>query len=166
MDEPSLLSGSVTNKFTRVSNYAKWAYHDGNPGNQDVWNVYVVEGADPSETRIDNNHGNYNSRVSDRYVEDADYLRIKNIVLSYSFPRSICKKLMLQSLKLSGNVQNLYTFTGYTGYDPEVGSQNGQYSMSGQGMLMYGVDTGRVPAPRSFIFTLEATHARGNILRN
>lgn len=157
MDEPSLLSGSVTNKFTRVSNYAKWAYRDGNPGNQDVWNVYVVPGADPSETRIDNNHGNYNSRVSDRYVEDADYLRIKNIVLSYSFPRSICKKLMLQSLKLSGNVQNVYTFTGYTGYDPEVGSQNGQYSMSGQGMLMYGVDTGRVPAPRSFIFTLEAT---------
>ncbi len=157
MDEPSLLSGSVTNKFTRVSNYAKWAYRDGNPGNQDVWNVYVVPGADPSETRIDNNHGNYNSRVSDRYVEDADYLRIKNIVLSYSFPRSICKKLMLQSLKLSGNVQNLYTFMGYTGYDPEVGSQNGQYSMSGQGMLMYGVDTGRVPAPRSFIFTLEAT---------
>lgn len=157
MDEPSLLSGSVTNKFTRVSNYAKWAYRDGNPGNQDVWNVYVVPGADPSETRIDNNHGNYNSRVSDRYVEDADYLRIKNIVLSYSFPRSICKKLMLQSLKLSGNVQNLYTFTGYTGYDPEVGSQNGQYSMSGQGMLMYGVDTGRVPAPRSFIFTFEAT---------
>ena len=157
MDEPSLLSGSVTNKFTRVSNYAKWAYRDGNPGNQDVWNVYVVPGADPSETRIDNNHGNYNSRVSDRYVEDADYLRIKNIVLSYSFPRSICKKLMLQSLKLSGNVQNVYTFTGYTGYDPEVGSQNGQYSMSGQGMLMYGVDTGRVPSPRSFIFTLEAT---------
>lgn len=157
MDEPSLLSGSVTNKFTRVSNYAKWAYRDGNPGNQDVWNVYVVEGADPSETRIDNNHGNYNSRVSDRYVEDADYLRIKNIVLSYSFPRSICKKLMLQSLKLSGNVQNVYTLTGYTGYDPEVGSQNGQYSMSGQGMLMYGVDTGKVPTPRSFVFTLDAT---------
>ena len=157
MDEPSLLSGSVTNKFTRVSNYAKWAYRDGNPGNQEVWNVYVVEGADPSETRIDNNHGNYNSRVSDRYVEDADYLRIKNIVLSYSFPRSICKKLMLQSLKLSANVQNVYTFTGYTGYDPEVGSQNGQYSMSGQGMLMYGVDTGKVPTPRSFVFTLDAT---------
>ena len=157
MDEPSLLSGSVTNKFTRVSNYAKWAYRDGNSGNQNVWNVYVVEGADPSETRIDNNHGNYNSRVSDRYVEDADYLRIKNIVLSYSFPRSICKKLMLQSLKLSANVQNVYTFTGYTGYDPEVGSQNGQYSMSGQGMLMYGVDTGKVPTPRSFVFTLDAT---------
>lgn len=157
MDEPSLLSGSVTNKFTRVSNYAKWAYRDGNSGNEDVWNVYVAPGADPSETRIDNGHGNYNSRVSDRYVEDADYLRIKNIVLSYSFPRDMVKKLSLQSLKLSANVQNVYTFTGYTGYDPEVGSQNGQYSMSGQGMLMYGVDTGRVPNPRSFIFTLDAT---------
>lgn len=157
MDEPSLLSGSVTNKFTRVSHYAKWAYLDGNSGNQNVWNVYVVPDADPSETRIDNNHGNYNSRVSDRYVEDADYLRIKNIVLSYSFPRNMIKKMMLQSLKLSANVQNIFTFTGYTGYDPEVGSQNGQYSMSGQGMLMYGVDTGRVPTPRSFVFTLDAT---------
>lgn len=157
MDEPSLLSGSVTNKFTRVSHYAKWAYRDGNSGNQNVWNVYVVPDADPSETRIDNNHGNYNSRVSDRYVEDADYLRIKNIVLSYSFPRNLIKKMMLQSLKLSANVQNIFTFTGYTGYDPEVGSQNGQYSMSGQGMLMYGVDTGRVPTPRSFVFTLDAT---------
>lgn len=157
MDEPSLLSGSVTNKFTRVSNYARWAYLDGNSGNQNVWNVYVVPDADPSETRIDNNHGNYNSRVSDRYVEDADYLRIKNIVLSYSFPRDMIKKMMLQSLKLSANVQNIFTFTGYTGYDPEVGSQNGQYSMSGQGMLMYGVDTGRVPTPRSFVFTLDAT---------
>lgn len=157
MDEPSLLSGSVTNKFTRVSNYAKWAYRDGNSGNLNVWNVYVAEGADPTETRIDNNHGNYNSRVSDRYVENADYLRIKNIALSYSFPRNVVKKLMLQNLKLSANVQNPFTLTGYTGYDPEVGSQNGQYSMSGQGMLMYGVDTGRVPSPRAYIFTLDAT---------
>ena len=72
MDEPSLLSGSVTNKFTRVSNYAKWAYRDGNPGNQDVWKAYVVPEADPSETRIDHNQGNDNSQVGDRYAEDAD----------------------------------------------------------------------------------------------
>lgn len=122
-----------------------------------MWNVYIAPDTDPSVTRIDNEHGNYNSRVSDRYVEDASYLRIKNIVLSYSFPRNSVKKLYLQSLKLSASVQNIYTFTGYTGYDPEVGSTNGQYSMSGQGMLMYGVDTGRVPSPRSFIFTLDAT---------
>lgn len=133
MDEPSLLSGSITNKYARTLGFARWSYYDGNSGNDNVWNVYIAPDTDPSVTRIDNEHGNYNSRVSDRYVEDASYLRIKNIVLSYSFPRNSVKKLYLQSLKLSASVQNIYTFTGYTGYDPEVGSTNGQYSMSGTG---------------------------------
>lgn len=157
MDEPSMIAGSASNKFTRVSNYAKWCYYDGNSGNDDVWNVYVTPDADPLIPRIDNQHGNFNSRVSDRYVEDASYIRIKNIVLSYSFPKKMLKKLRLQKLVLSANVQNAFTFSNYSGYDPEVGSQNGQFSMSGQGMLMYGVDTGKVPTPRSVIFGLEVT---------
>jgi len=158
MDDPSLTPGGAAwNKYVRTGNYARWAYHDGNSGNLNVWNVYVAEGAEPSIPRIDNLHSNYNSRVSDRYVEDASYLRIKNITLTYSIPKKYCKKLYMQDLRLSANIQNVATITGYTGYDPEVGSQNGQYSMSGQGMLMYGVDTGRVPAPRSVIFGIEAT---------
>lgn len=157
MDEPSMIGGAASNKFTRVSNYAKWCYYDGNSGNDDVWNVYVSPDADPLIPRIDNQHGNFNSRVSDRYVEDASYIRIKNIVLSYSFPKKMIQKLKLQKLVLTANVQNAFTFTNYSGYDPEVGSQNGQFSMSGQGMLMYGVDTGKVPTPRAFIFGLEMT---------
>ena len=157
MDEPSKVNSKATNKFLRVNDYAHWAYYDGNPGNDNIWNVYVAPGADNSETRIDNLHGNYNSRISDRYVEDASYVRLKNIVLTYSFPKKLIKRFYLENLRLSANIQNVYTLTGYTGYDPEVGSQNGQYSMSGQSMLMYGVDTGRVPTPRSFIFGIEAT---------
>lgn len=157
LDEPSMIQGSVTNKFKRVVNFARWAYVDGNSGNQNIWNVYVAPGADDSMTRIDSQHNNYNSRVSDRYVEDASYLRIKNIVLNYSMPKKWIRKLYLQRLDLSLNIQNVYTFTGYTGYDPEVGSQNGQYSMTGQGILMYGVDTGKVPTPRAFIFGIDAT---------
>ncbi len=157
MDEPSMLQGYIANKFARVGNYAHWAYADGNSGNTDVWNVYVAPGADDSMPRIDSNHSNYNSRVSDRYVEDASYLRIKNIVLSYSLPKKWIRKVYLQNLNVSFNVQNVCTFTGYTGYDPEVGSQNGQYTMQGQGMLMYGVDTGKVPSPRAFIFGIDAT---------
>ena len=157
MDDPSFFSGAASNKYLRVCNYARWAYYDGNTGNDNVWNVYVAPGTDDSETRIDNQHANYNSRVSDRYVEDASYLRLKNIVLSYRVPSKYICPLHLQSLKLSANLQNVYTLTGYTGYDPEVGSQNGQYSMQGQGVLMYGVDTGKVPAPRTYIFTVEAT---------
>ena len=158
MDDPSLTPGGAAwNKYVRTANYAKWAYVDGNSGNLDVWNVYVADGAEPSIPRIDNLHNNYNSRVSDRYVEDASYLRIKNITLTYNVPKNLLKKFHLSDLRLSANIQNVCTLTGYTGYDPEVGSQNGQYSMSGQGMLMYGVDTGRVPSPRSFIFGIEAT---------
>lgn len=158
MDDPSLTPGGAAwNKYVRTANYAKWAYIDGNSGNLDVWNVYVAPGAEPSIPRIDNLHNNYNSRVSDRYVEDASYLRIKNITLTYNVPKNLLKKYHLSDLRLSANIQNVCTLTGYTGYDPEVGSQNGQYSMSGQGMLMYGVDTGRVPSPRSFIFGIEAT---------
>src|SRR5574344_1076588 len=157
MDEPSMISGSVSNKYTRVKNNAIWAYYDGNSGNLNVWNVYVADGADPSMPRIDSQHNNFNSRVSDRYVEDASYLRIKNIVLTYSFPKKFVRNLCLQNLRMSVNIQNVYTLTGYTGYDPEVGSQNGQYSMSGQDMLLYGVDTGSVPSPRSFIIGIQAT---------
>ena len=158
MDDPSLTPGGAAwNHYERAANYAKWAYLDGNSGNLDVWNVYVAPGAEPSIPRIDNQHSNYNSRISDRYVEDASYLRVKNITLTYNVPKKLLKKYYLQDLRLSLNVQNVCTLTGYTGYDPEVGSQNGQYSMTGQGMLMYGVDTGRVPAPRSFIFGVEAT---------
>lgn len=158
MDDPSLTPGGAAwNKYVRTANYAKWVYYDGNSGNLGVWNVYVAEGAEPSIPRIDNLHQNYNSRISDRYVEDASYLRIKNITLTYNVPKKVLKKYYLTDLRLSANVQNVWTLTGYTGYDPEVGSQNGQYSMSGQGMLMYGVDTGRVPAPRSVIFGIEAT---------
>ncbi len=158
MDDPSLAtSGAAWNKYTRTADYARWAYRDGNSGNQDVWNVYVAPGAEASIPRIDNQNSNYNSRISDRYVEDASYLRVKNITLSYNVPKKLIKKYYLSDLRLSFNVQNVVTLTGYTGYDPEVGSQNGQYSMTGQGMLMFGVDTGRVPAPRSFIFGVEAT---------
>ncbi len=158
MDDPSLTPGGAAwNKYVRTADYARWAYYDGNSGNLDVWNVYVAPGAEASIPRIDNEHNNYNSRISDRYVEDASYLRIKNITLSYNVPKKLIKKYYLSDLRLSFNVQNVATLTGYTGYDPEVGSQNGQYSMTGQGMLMYGVDTGRVPAPRSFIFGVEAT---------
>ena len=72
-------------------------------------------------------------------------------------PKKLISRLNIQKLVLTANVQNLYTLTGYSGYDPEVGSQNGQFSMSGQGMLMYGVDTGKVPTPRSVILGLEVT---------
>ena len=95
---------------------------------------------------------NDNDRVSSLYVEDASYIRVQNISLAYKLPYDIVEKMHLSSLRLSLNIQNLYTFTKYSGYDPEIGMTTDQYSTSGQSALMNGIDTGRYPSPR--IYTL------------
>lgn len=156
-DEPSAISGSYNNKSKSVVNYAHLGYTDGNPDNKNVWNVYVLPGADTLQSRIDYNNGNYNSRVSDRYVENGDYLRIKTLSFTYSMPKRMVKRWKMQALNFTLSLQNLYTITGYSGYDPEVGSNNGQYSFNSSGMMLYGVDTGRIPTPRSALFTIDTT---------
>lgn len=72
---------------------------------------------------------NQNNRVSSRYVEDGSYLRIKNITLGYTFPRQIIKPLKLSSLRLYAACQNAFTFTHYSGFDPEVGVNGVDYSV-------------------------------------
>lgn len=67
---------------------------------------------------------NQNNRFSDRFVFDADYLRIRNIQLGYTLPRNISDKIKLERLRVYGSVQNLITWTSYTeGYDPEIGNR-------------------------------------------
>ncbi len=67
------------------------------------------------------NDPNNNARPSDRYIEDGSYLRIKNVTLSYTIPQKALKALWLTSARVYVSVENLYTFTKYTGFDPEVG---------------------------------------------
>ena len=59
-----------------------------------------------------------------RAVEDASFLRLKNVQLGYNFPVKILKNTGLSSLRVYFSAQNLYTWTGYTGYDPEVSTRN------------------------------------------
>jgi hypothetical protein len=88
---------------------------------------------------------NQNIRPSSRWIEDGSYLRLKNVIIGYTLPdkplHSITKGV-ISSFRLYIASQNLLTFTKYTGYDPEIGSQNGT--------LTNGVDYGQYPAARSF----------------
>ena len=77
-------------------------------------------------------------------VEDASYLKISNVTLGYTFPRKWMDKIGLQSLRLYVTGNNLYTFTKYTGFDPEVST-----FASG---LTPGVDFGAYPRSRSVVF--------------
>ncbi|WP_052272834.1 SusC/RagA family TonB-linked outer membrane protein [Flavihumibacter solisilvae] len=67
------------------------------------------------------NDPNKNTRVSDRFVEDGSYLKIKNITLGYSLPLALISRLKMQTARIYISGQNLFTFTNYTGFDPEVG---------------------------------------------
>jgi len=97
--------------------------------------------------RPSTNDFNRNNRMSDRFIEDGTYVRIQNLSIAYNLPTSIAKKFYLNSLKVYVNLQNLYTFTGYSGYDPEIGAFN-------QSSLLQNVDRGRYPTPRSFVIGL------------
>lgn len=115
-------------------------------GERTLDNMYVTNpGA--STYRIDQAASNQNSRTSNVYVEDASYLRIKNLSLGYTLPASFTRKFSVESLRVYCNIQNLYTFTKYKGYDPEIGAYNQQ-------VLLRGIDYARYPSQRMFTFGL------------
>ncbi len=82
----------------------------------------VAENPNAKLFRIYGQEGNVgsNTRTSTKYIQDASYLRIKNVTLSYSFPRELLDKCRLDQLRLYVSVENLATFTSLPkGYDPE-----------------------------------------------
>ena len=88
-------------------------------------------------------YGN-NGRATDQFVEDGSYLRVKNIQLTYNVPKTFLNKyLPLNGLRISGGVQNAFTITKYSGYDPEVGTSAG----------VPGFDNGRYPSSRMYTFS-------------
>ncbi len=128
---------------------AQLGYTDGdNTNSTNVSNCYIINADEnPTLPRFSNGDGNDNNRMSDRWIEDGSYLRIQNIALSYNLPKTWLKKVGMQNCKIYFNAQNVYTFTNYSGLDPEIGSFNQNAGFSN-------IDLGRYPTPR--IFTLGA----------
>ena len=91
-------------------------------------------------------HNNFkcNSYNSDIFIQDADYVKIRNITLGYDF-KQVFKRLPFQTLRIFVTGQNLFTFTGYDGMDPEVGTGAPGYSWSS------GIDTGFYPSPKVYM---------------
>ncbi len=85
-----------------------------------VLDRWTGEGTSTTIPRAVFNDPNKNTRISDRFVENGSYLRIKNITLGYTLPKSISQKAKLSTARVYVSCQNLYTFTKYSGFDPEV----------------------------------------------
>lgn len=87
------------------------------------------------------NSGNMDYPDSDFYLEDASYIKLKNVTVAYTIPR---KWARIADLQLSVSAQNVFTLTHYTGMDPEV-INSGNFGLNG-------VDMGAYPVPRTFTF--------------
>jgi TonB-linked SusC/RagA family outer membrane protein len=146
IDNPNA-TGNITRRAGM--DYARLGLKDAGGSAVDIYNAYV-SGGDASMPRMSQNDINSNNRLSSRFVEDASYLRLQNVNLSYTLPGKMLAKLKMTNAKLYISAQNLYTFTKYSGYDPEVGMTKDQYSNSSQSALLNGIDPGRYPTPRVF----------------
>jgi TonB-linked SusC/RagA family outer membrane protein len=143
-----VLTGSQGNEIYNFTRH----YTDGiYPGFGDRFGNVTTQALNAFETgvnentnvpRITLNDPNGNGRISDRFVEDGSYLRIQNVSLSYDLPGKIFENSILTKVRLYVNVQNLYTFTKYSGFDPALGNLD-------QNITLSGIDLGRYPVPRT-----------------
>ena len=111
----------------------------------DAFDRWHGEGTSNSVPRLTLGHSN-DQWVSTRYMQNADYLRIQNVTVGYDFNK-IWKNSPFGQLRLYAQIQNLMTFTGYTGVDPEIGSAGGQDDYT----WMRGIDLGLYPPARTFL---------------
>ena len=117
-------------RMDQVFNYGKDALKAWTPQNTDTDVPRAVQG-DP----------NKNNRVSDRFVENGDFLRLNNLQLGYNLPSDICKKIGISNFRFYIGGNRLLTFTKYKGYDPSTGSTVGQI----------GYDYASTPLSRSYM---------------
>ncbi|RXJ49531.1 SusC/RagA family TonB-linked outer membrane protein [Gelidibacter gilvus] len=78
-----------------------------------------------------------NKRVSSRFIEDGSYLRFKNVTLGYSLDADMLRKTFFSSIRVYLSAQNLFTFTNYTGLDPEVNYRGDDNSVIGTDFFTY-----------------------------
>ena len=117
-------------RMDQVFNYGKDALDSWRPDNPDTDIPRAVIG-DP----------NGNNRISDRFVENGDFLRLNNLQIGFNLPDRACKKLGLGSLRIYVGGRRLFTLTKYTGYDVTTGASNGTM----------GVDYGGYPLYRTYM---------------
>ena len=87
---------------------------------------------------------NSNIRVSDRYVEDGSFVKLKNLQVGYNFPKSFTGNV-LSNLRFYAQVKNVFSLTKYSGFDPEIPG----------GILNTGIDRGAYPQSRTYAVGLD-----------
>jgi TonB-linked SusC/RagA family outer membrane protein len=98
---------------------------------------------------------NKNTNISDRYMYDGSYLRLKNLTLGYTLPQAWVNYVKLSKVRVYATGRNLLTLTSYPFYDPEIGSGYVGLSSSGNSSTARGIDNGYYPQARSLIMGIQ-----------
>jgi TonB-dependent starch-binding outer membrane protein SusC len=134
------------NMFSTAFDYAKVAMDEnGNP---------YLENPGTEVPRMSGGNKNNNfDRHTDKFVEDGSYVRVKNIAVTYNLPGSLLAgQKIVKGARVGFSAQNVFTITGYSGYDPEVGSYVGPNANPGNAAI--GVDYGRYPLTPVYSFNV------------
>ena len=109
-----------------------------------AWSPTNTDATIPALTMVDNNN---ETRMSNYFVEDGSYLKLKYLKLNYQLPTNIAKAIFASNINVFGQVENIFTITKYKGLDPEV-------ILGGYGAR---VDSGLYPRARTFTLGLNVT---------
>ena len=133
--------------FNYVRYWTDFNTFQGNRSKDILYNSWKKSGDIAKLPRL--NSGDATSQqISSYFIEDGSYMRIKNIQLTYTVPASILKRTGLSSLQLYIQGQNLFTFTKYTGLDPDI---NLRTSGNNNQDIHMGIDEGAYPVAKSFL---------------
>ncbi|QEC45278.1 SusC/RagA family TonB-linked outer membrane protein [Pseudobacter ginsenosidimutans] len=108
----------------------------------DLSNAWTPDNPNTDVFRVSNSDVNLNQRVSNYFLEDASFVRLRNIQIGYTVPSDLLKRAYLSKLRIYVGAYNLFTITNYTGFDPDLTST---------GIFSRGVDRGYYPLSRSFV---------------
>ncbi|MCS3733085.1 SusC/RagA family TonB-linked outer membrane protein [Mucilaginibacter dorajii] len=131
----------------------------GHNASTDILNRWEKPGDNARLPRAGQNAtGTGNVRPSDFFIDNGAYLRARNVTLGYTLSKATLKAFsgnVLSKLRVYVAAQNLFTITGYKGYDPELSTVNGDNNANDT-IFNRGIDTGQIPQARAFLFGIQA----------
>ena len=136
-------NGQNGNKLFNAKKMARFGTYNFERSFLDRW---TEEGSSNEEPRVTNGGHNYN--VSDHFMEDGSFFRLRNIQIGYSLPESLLKKIQISRVRIYVSGTNLKTWTEYSGYTPEITSGS---------VISVGIDQGVYPIAKTWLFGANVT---------
>ena len=134
------MQNTSLNRFTSVLD--AWVPEDVIHVNEETGEELLVIPANPDSNQP--GYGSYNRYFVDEFIEDGSYLRLKTLTIGYDLNTNLAERIGLRSVRIFARGENLYTWTNYSGYDPEVDMSIGTNG------LAPGIDYGAYPRARTF----------------